>query len=61
MATRVDRSPATAREQYRQVFSLIENGRVEPKPEELTLLAEALGTTVEAIEDNNIDAGRNKS
>ena len=54
-----DLSQQTGIPNYR--ISLIENGRVEPKPEELTLLAEALGTTVEAIEDDNIDAGRNKS
>jgi len=54
-----DLSQQTGIPNYR--ISLIENGRVEPKPEELILLAEALGTTVEAIEDDNIDAGRNKS
>ena len=54
-----DLSQQTGIPNYR--ISLIENGRVEPKPEELILLAEALGTTVAAIEDDNIDAGRNKS
>jgi len=54
-----DLSQQTGIPNYR--ISLIENGRVKPKPEELTLLAEALGTTVEAIEGNNINARRNKS
>ena len=42
-----DLSQQTGIPNYR--ISLIENGRVEPKPEELKALAKALGTTTEAI------------
>ena len=42
-----DLSQQTGIPNYR--ISLIENGRVEPKPEELVALAKALGTTTEAI------------
>jgi len=54
-----DLSQQTGIPNYR--ISLIENGRVKPRPEELTLLAKALGTTVEAIEGDYIGAGRKKS
>lgn len=42
-----DLSQTTGIPNYR--ISLIENGRVEPKPEELEALAAALDTTAEAI------------
>ena len=38
-------------------LSLLENGRVEPKAEELEALAEVLGTTVELL----VDEGETKS
>ncbi len=44
-----DLSQTTGIPNYR--ISLIENGRVEPKPEELKALAEALQTTPQAIEE----------
>ncbi len=44
-----DLSTKTGIPNYR--ISLIENGRVEPKPEELKALAEALETTPQAIKE----------
>ena len=44
-----DLSTKTGIPNYR--ISLIENGRVEPKPEELRALAEALQTTPQAIRE----------
>jgi len=45
-----DLSQKTGIPNYR--LSNLENGRAEPKPEELEALAKALGTTTEAIKGN---------
>ncbi len=47
-----DLSQTTGIPNYR--ISLIENGRVEPKAEELEALAAALGTTAEAISARDV-------
>ena len=46
-----DLSRETGIPNYR--ISLIENGRVQPKQEELELLAESLGTTVDVLNDSD--------